>query len=250
MSLMLAFALACQDKAAAEKALDEIAASLKEAAAVGFELSMEYEGQPYTSKVWLKRPNLARTEDGNTTSVLDGKTYWSYSKQENQYMKFDQVDEYARDFASPISNLYFGGKGSEILKDAESATVKTTDDEGRLVSWRVVEESFTTESKIWTDKKGTIVRIATVWSSEGEEPYEQVQDVKAFTTSPKLADDAFAFAPPEGATESNPNADLEESLLAAGADAPDFEAPDLDDKKLKLSSLKGKVVLLNFWFYG
>jgi peroxiredoxin len=39
----------------------------------------------------------------------------------------------------------------------------------------------------------------------------------------------------------------EESVLKAGGMAPDFELKTLDGKLVKLSSLRGKAVLLNFW---
>jgi peroxiredoxin len=38
-----------------------------------------------------------------------------------------------------------------------------------------------------------------------------------------------------------------EKATAAGSMAPDFEIPDANGKKIKLSSLKGKVVLIDFW---
>lgn len=39
----------------------------------------------------------------------------------------------------------------------------------------------------------------------------------------------------------------ETTLVRVGDDAPDFTVKMLDGRKVKLSSLKGKVVLLNFW---
>jgi peroxiredoxin len=39
----------------------------------------------------------------------------------------------------------------------------------------------------------------------------------------------------------------EESVLKAGGMAPDFELKTLDGKAVKLSSFRGKAVLLNFW---
>ena len=39
-------------------------------------------------------------------------------------------------------------------------------------------------------------------------------------------------------------------LLAAGTTAPDVTLTDLDGHSFQLSSLRGKTVLLNFWFRG
>ena len=35
--------------------------------------------------------------------------------------------------------------------------------------------------------------------------------------------------------------------LVVGKEAPDFQLPDLNDKQLRLSDYRGKVVFLNFW---
>ena len=245
MSLLIAFALCVQDKAAAEKALDEIAAAMKDAAAVGFELRFKYEDQTYTTKVTLKRPNLARIEDEQSITVLDGKAYWYYVKESNEYMTVGQTDDFAPTISSPLSELYFG---HALLENAAAASA---DPEKRTVTWRIEDEGASTEYKIWTDEKKAVIRFTTTYADEGEEPSTQEMEVAGFTTSPAVAGDAFAFSPPEGSTVMDTGGgDLEASLLAVGADAPDFEAPGLDDAKFKLSSLKGKVVLLNFWFHG
>jgi thiol-disulfide isomerase/thioredoxin len=80
-----------------------------------------------------------------------------------------------------------------------------------------------------------------------------------------LADDAFAFAPPEGATEDVPTPDEEaaeqaereneavqkasglERFELSGQAAPDFELPLLAGGAFKLSEQKGKVVVIDFW---
>ncbi|HZM00927.1 MAG TPA: hypothetical protein VFD43_11820 [Planctomycetota bacterium] len=43
--------------------------------------------------------------------------------------------------------------------------------------------------------------------------------------------------------------DYEASLLAVGATIPDVSVTGMDDQALALSSLRGKTLLLNFWFY-
>ncbi|MHC5211464.1 MAG: TlpA family protein disulfide reductase [Planctomycetota bacterium] len=44
-------------------------------------------------------------------------------------------------------------------------------------------------------------------------------------------------------------AEMEASLLAVGAKAPDVRLTAMDDREFDLSSLRGKTVLLNFWFF-
>ena len=44
-------------------------------------------------------------------------------------------------------------------------------------------------------------------------------------------------------------ADLEADLIPTGSAAPDVSLIGMDDSGLKLSTLRGKTLLLNFWFY-
>ena len=49
-------------------------------------------------------------------------------------------------------------------------------------------------------------------------------------------------------TSGNGGAAYEANLLAPGSTAPDVTLTDLDGHAVQLSSLRGKTVLLNFWF--
>ena len=49
--------------------------------------------------------------------------------------------------------------------------------------------------------------------------------------------------------EASELADLESDLIPTGSPAPDVSFITMDDGGLKLSSLRGKTLLLNFWFY-
>lgn len=70
--------------------------------------------------------------------------------------------------------------------------------------------------------------------------------------NPDLRRQSYAYTPPKGSTpfkapEGGPEATSHESLLANGTSAPDFVAKDKGGKEIKLSDLKGKVVILDFW---
>ena len=56
----------------------------------------------------------------------------------------------------------------------------------------------------------------------------------------------YIYVPPKGVT-AEPVEPPMPTLLANGTKAPDFEATTAVGKKVKLSSLRGKVVLLDFW---
>ena len=45
-------------------------------------------------------------------------------------------------------------------------------------------------------------------------------------------------------------AELDASLLPVGSPVPDVTVTDMDDQPVALSSLRGKTLLVNFWFYG
>lgn len=56
-----------------------------------------------------------------------------------------------------------------------------------------------------------------------------------------VAATAWFFAP------SQPNAEAQSANLKVGQKAPDIEMAGIDGKPVKLSSLKGKMVLIDFW---
>ena len=67
-----------------------------------------------------------------------------------------------------------------------------------------------------------------------------------FYFPPFFASLVFASLALVGCNEKEPLV-ASDRLLQAGAQAPDFEAKDLSGNTFKLSDVKGKVVLLNFW---
>src|SRR5262249_21362197 len=82
---------------------------------------------------------------------------------------------------------------------------------------------------------------------EGQELWSSLT-VSKLNTEPGLENDDFRLKKPEGYE----TRDFEEpsdspALLTVGQKAPDFELKDPDGQTIKLSSLKGKVVVLDFW---
>jgi len=89
---------------------------------------------------------------------------------------------------------------------------------------------------------------------------EMIFTVSGLKVDPKIDDAAFALKAPEGFTKAEPEmpgmmvpGDAGEApqppalAVKVGDAAPDFKLTTLDGKEVTLASLKGKVVLLDFW---
>ncbi len=112
--------------------------------------------------------------------------------------------------------------------------------------------------EFWIDAKGRLLR-ATVVLMDGKEVMQRMEF--RFTECETLAKvDAatYARAIPEGYAlreenydfgEAEDMPDFEGSLLAVGAAAPAVKMTDMSGEEVSMASLKGKTVLLNFWFY-
>ena len=181
------------------------------------------------------------------------------------------------------------GERAEILDDllGEEGARRLPDEEldGRTCEVLVarMDSMFKTSwVKIWVDAEtGLLRRIESVPAPDGapaEETEKDEPDVARALRDVKIVfavleqqvnepipDEAFAFVPPEGATEDvvTPEEEQAEEIAetdreiqkAAGLDrfelsgqaAPDFELPLLAGGTFKLSEQKGKVVVIDFW---
>ncbi len=144
----------------------------------------------------------------------------------------------------------FGGltaEGWELLPaDAEHA------------DWRGIRVSgtdFLMEAAIldvWLDERGDLRRASVPMGSSSRmesefsrfETLAQVDPENYLQTLPA----GYEVVGPEDEEQSE-EFSLDGSLLPAGADAPEVTLVGMDDVAFTLSSLRGKTVLLNFWFF-
>jgi peroxiredoxin/outer membrane lipoprotein-sorting protein len=66
-------------------------------------------------------------------------------------------------------------------------------------------------------------------------------------SNPSLPDSTFKFNPPEDAKEVASFRAPRPAAIEIGSEAADFQLKDLEGREIQLKSLRGNVVLLNFW---
>lgn len=109
------------------------------------------------------------------------------------------------------------------------------------------------EMQVWLAPDGAIRRAVTSLGDTAKMSFE----IDLITLSEKADLEKFRMTMPEGyeildEAEESPAEEefsLDGSLLPVGAQAPEALLIGLDDVEFTLSSLQGKTVLLNFWFF-
>jgi hypothetical protein len=119
---------------------------------------------------------------------------------------------------------------------------KIGDEPCDVVTWKVGSE----ESRLWIGAK-RLKRFQTTRALNGQK-FLQTVDYGPFDLAPKVDENAFVFTPPKGA---HPLDSGDETwLVEVGADLPEFTTTKLDGAPLKGADLKGRPLLVTFWFYG
>lgn len=225
-------------------------------------------------------PDKVRVESGlpknRVISVSDGKNCWLYSA---------RLQQYSRSTPAEMKQIMEGGPVSEAGSISALAT-KFVDDYGMLAekvsevqllrtevlqnegrasdcyvlefadpappaSLRIIEVLPRT---LWVEKEAFIV-LKEISGSRSESPEEGVESesretllLKRARINEPLPDDLFSFVPPEGSKELVlPGFAGRRRRTLIGEESTDFTLKDLSGRQVNLQSLRGKVVLLNFW---
>ena len=189
------------------------------------------------------------------TLITDGSTTWTYLPKQKIYTKVEAAtsgdDENDQQPAGTNAGLTlyqvavraFAGldKWSPRTQLTGEQDVKTPD--GKVHCWVLLTNFGDHQQKNWVDQKNFVV-----WKSESELNKGLVKvklTIKRFDTEAP-GNDEFAFAPGSAKLVNELNLPGSNPVFV-GRPATDFSLKNLDGQEVRLSDLRGKVVLLDFW---
>jgi peroxiredoxin/outer membrane lipoprotein-sorting protein len=174
--------------------------------------------------------------------IADGKALWTFFPESNQYTVYP-----AGNLRSPIVDRYrsidkvHGSgaiTGSERLGDFDCTVVKIERPNNVRTLWISTKTNFilkdeSTETPPSAPANSTTINSVTTFSV-----------ARVLTT---VDEQLFSFDPRK--LQAKPRDELLQQApsTSVGTRAPDFALFDLENKPIRLSELKGKVVLLDFW---
>ena len=171
----------------------------------------------------------------------DGKTAWGYFPESNQYLaipagnyrgpivgRYSSIDQ-TRGAASIAGSEHLGGVDCTLVKIERPASVRTLwiDPKTDFILKDEVTTTFTTPTSSSTDHSVTTLS-----------PVRPLQNAD---------DQLFSFDPEKVHAKLRDQLQREAPTNSIGKQAQDFTLLDVENEPLKLSDLKGKVVLLDFW---
>jgi peroxiredoxin/outer membrane lipoprotein-sorting protein len=176
-----------------------------------------------------------RTSDRETmVQIADGQILWSVYPDSNEYSKTPQgnnpwslVNSYAA--LGQIRGLP-KIMGHERVEDADCTVVEIAMEHGA-------------KRKLWIDDATHLIRKDGLDS--GTERKEAVYSL--IRLGEKLDPQLFAYDPDSTHAQNRRQMARQAPAILLGKPAPDFTLLDLDGREVRLSGLRGKAVLLDFW---
>jgi len=157
---------------------------------------------------------------------------------------------------SLVSNSY--AKGIDFAKYQEdSVSIEFVDFSKSKEHWHIKltypdnEEVRDMITQLWFNKKTFLLeKSQTELIFQDMLQYTRSEYSNIIINSPDIEDHIANFTPPEDYTFENysPMTEEDRELLPLGSTPPDFELSDINGNLYKLSDLKGKVVLIDFWY--
>jgi len=202
---LLLLAAAQDDATQAKDILARAAKPLKDAPAIRVDVEFEVKGQAARQRwsILLRRPNLARLEQSFgdkvfSQTILDGKIAWTYVAGTKQYSKTPQEAISALYLLFPLTHVYFQGEPEKLLASVTGVRVKREklgETPCEIIEWT----AGASEGRLWVDDKNVMRRYDQKTTFQGKAYPEQTQHFLRLDLDPKVADDAFVFAPPADA---------------------------------------------------
>lgn len=236
------------DAGAARAVLQQVAEAYRSLPAARFEVTQTIERRLEKSEVrsvtqetiFFRAPDKLRVETKGagepSVSIADGQTSWTVFPAANEYRSIPQgkgtalfpyLGSYGLlDKIRGVATIV----GRERLDDADCTVIQM--DLGRNVI-----------QKLWVDNATHLIRKDV--SDQGSQRRESV--FHSIEPGAKMLQDLFVFNPASTQAQNRRQLAREAPETLKGKPAPDFVLSDLDGHEVRLSDLRGKPVLLDFW---
>jgi outer membrane lipoprotein-sorting protein/peroxiredoxin len=224
-------------------------------------------------KLAVSNPGKLRIESngavGNTLIVSDGENTWMYLGPLKQYTKTPAAsspDALMKSLNPGVADMMGKMQSKDPYLEVKLAGEETIENGGARHECFVIEakldkiempgamELVDGVMKAWVDKKTKLTwkqtATAIMKGATLRSPAEMNQSINLLSVKVNelVPDSLFTFTPPEGAKEVKEFQGLvKANANLSGKDAADFKFNSLDGKEFSLQSLRGKVVLLDFW---